>query len=58
MAQNPFTFNNAIGTIAVGQAFNVTWSPSTGTQDTVSLILREGESTDLVTVLTIACELG
>ena len=55
-AQNPFTFTS-LTSITAGTPFNITWAPSTGTTDTVSLVLRQGESTDLDTVETIACEL-
>ena len=56
-AQNPFTFTS-LTSIPAGTPFNITWAPSTGTTDTVSLVLRQGESTDLDTVETIACELS
>merc|ERR1711974_291923 len=52
-AQNPFTFTS-LTSITAGTPFNITWAPSTGTTDTVSLVLRQGESTDLDTVETIA----
>lgn len=52
-AQNPFTFTT-LTSIKAETPFNITWSPSTGTTDTVTLILRKGLSTDLDTVATIA----
>ncbi|PVH84284.1 hypothetical protein DL98DRAFT_512665 [Cadophora sp. DSE1049] len=52
-AQNPFSFTS-LTSITAGEPFNITWAPSTGTTDTVSLVLRQGESTDLDTVETIA----
>merc|ERR1712000_492239 len=44
----------SLTSITAGTPFNITWAPSTGTTDTVSLVLRQGESTDLDTVETIA----
>ncbi|KAL5329667.1 hypothetical protein ACEPPN_003182 [Leptodophora sp. 'Broadleaf-Isolate-01'] len=52
-AQNPFTFTS-LTSITAGTPFNITWAPSTGTTDTVSLVLRQGESTALDTIETIA----
>ena len=53
-AQNPFTFTSLPKSISVGTPFNITWAPSTGTTDTVSLILRQGDPDHLTTVATIA----
>ncbi|KAK0103331.1 hypothetical protein ONS95_005360 [Cadophora gregata] len=55
-AQNPFTFTS-LTSIKAGEPFNITWAPSTGTTDTISLVLRQGESTDLDTVETIASKI-
>ncbi|KAH7354735.1 Ser-Thr-rich glycosyl-phosphatidyl-inositol-anchored membrane family-domain-containing protein [Rhexocercosporidium sp. MPI-PUGE-AT-0058] len=55
-AQNPFTFTT-LTSITAGTPFNITWAPSTGTTDTVSLVLRQGESTSLDTVQTIASKI-
>ncbi|RDW60208.1 hypothetical protein BP5796_11814 [Coleophoma crateriformis] len=52
-AQNPFTFTT-LTSVTAGQQFNITWAPSTGTTDTVSLVLRQGNSANLDTVETIA----
>ena len=54
-AQNPFSFVSLPQSIPVGSPFNITWSPSTGTVDTVTLILRQGDANDLATIQTIAC---
>jgi hypothetical protein len=54
-AQNPFTFTTA-PVVSVGVPFNITWAPSTGTVQTVSLILRQGDATALNDVLNIASE--
>ncbi|KAF4629797.1 hypothetical protein G7Y89_g8346 [Cudoniella acicularis] len=59
-AQNPFTFPTAIGTITAGTPFNITWAPSTGTTDTVSLVLRQdqgGGPNNLAVVATIASKI-
>ncbi|KAH9214494.1 Ser-Thr-rich glycosyl-phosphatidyl-inositol-anchored membrane family-domain-containing protein [Leptodontidium sp. 2 PMI_412] len=55
-AQNPFTFTS-LTSITAGTPFNITWAPSTGTTDTVSLVLRQGESTALDTIETIASKI-
>lgn len=55
LAQNPFSFTTLPTSIPVGTPFNITWSPSTGTTDTVTLLLRQGDPNALVTVETIAC---
>lgn len=57
VAQNPFTFSTEIGTVEAGKGFNITWAPSTGTTDTVTLVLRQnqGDAKSLATVVTIAC---
>ncbi|CZS89098.1 uncharacterized protein RCO7_04687 [Rhynchosporium graminicola] len=55
-AQNPFTFTN-LASITAGTPFNITWAPSTGTSDTVSLVLRQGPSNALDTVETIAAKI-
>ncbi|RDW84366.1 hypothetical protein BP6252_01956 [Coleophoma cylindrospora] len=52
-AQNPFTFTT-LSSITAGQQFNITWAPSTGTTDTISLVLRQGNSANLNTIETIA----
>ena len=54
-AQNPFTFTT-LSTVTAGTPFNITWAPSTGTVDTVTLVLRQGEPSALTTVETIACK--
>jgi len=54
-AQNPFTFTTA-PVVKVGVPFNITWAPSTGTVETVSLILRQGDATALADVLNIASQ--
>jgi len=54
-AQNPFNFVSLPQSIPVGTPFNITWSPSTGTVDTVSLVLRQGDATNLAIIQTIAC---
>jgi hypothetical protein len=53
-AQNPFSFTT-LSTVTAGTPFNITWSPSTGTTDTVTLELRQGDPAHLTTVETIAC---
>jgi hypothetical protein len=53
-AQNPFSFTT-LTTVTAGTPFNITWSPSTGTTDTVTLVLRQGDPSHLATVETIAC---
>lgn len=50
-AQNAFTMTT-LSTITAGTPYNITWSPST--DGTVTLILRQGSSTSLDTVETIA----
>lgn len=55
-AQNPFTFNPLPTSIKVGEAFNITWSPSTGTQATVTIMLRQGDPDHLADVEVIASE--
>ncbi|CAL3966282.1 hypothetical protein PZA11_002983 [Diplocarpon coronariae] len=52
-AQNPFTFNE-LDSVTAGQPFTITWAPSTGSVDTVTLLLRQGDSDNLSTVETIA----
>lgn len=52
-AQNPFSFDS-LTSIKAGDNFNITWSPSTGTVDTVTLLLRDGNKAALNDVLTIA----
>lgn len=52
-AQNPFTFTTTPVVVA-GTPFNITWAPSTGTVDTVTLVLRQGDPAHLVDVATIA----
>jgi len=54
-AQNPFSINPLPQSISVGTPFNITWAPSTGATDTVSLLLRQGDPSHLATVATIAC---
>ncbi len=53
-AQNPFTFTT-LTSITAGTPFNITWAPSTGTVQTVTLVLRQGDPTHLNTIETIAC---
>jgi hypothetical protein len=53
-AQNPFSFVTLPASIKTGEPFEITWSPSTGTVDTVTLILRQGDPDHLATVITIA----
>lgn len=55
-AQNAFTLP-AIGSITAGQSFTITWTPTTGATDTVTLLLvqDQGNSAALVTVATITC---
>jgi hypothetical protein len=53
-AQNPFSFTT-LSTVTAGTPFNITWSPSTGTTDTITLLLRQGDPAHLTTVATIAC---
>lgn len=53
-AQNPFSFNTQ-PIVTAGVPFQITWSPSTGTTDTVTLLLKQGPAAQLTTVLTIAC---
>ncbi|KAH7397959.1 Ser-Thr-rich glycosyl-phosphatidyl-inositol-anchored membrane family-domain-containing protein [Cadophora sp. MPI-SDFR-AT-0126] len=55
-AQNPFTFTS-LTSIKAGEPFNITWAPSTGSTDTVSLVLRQGDSSNLETVETIASKI-
>ena len=50
-AANPFT-NTDYSTISAGQAFTITWSPTT--TGSVSLILVKGDPAALTTVSTIA----
>lgn len=52
-AQNAFSFTT-LTSVTAGTPFNITWVPSTGTQDTVTLVLRQGDSKDLATTQTIA----
>ncbi|KAL3417641.1 hypothetical protein PVAG01_10651 [Phlyctema vagabunda] len=52
-AQNPFTFTT-LSSITAGQPFDITWAPSTGDVQTVTLILRQGDPNNLNTVTTIA----
>jgi len=54
-AQNPFNFVSLPQSIPVGTPFNITWAPSTGTVDTVTLVLRQGNANNLATIQTIAC---
>jgi hypothetical protein len=53
-AQNPFSFTT-LSTVTAGTPFNITWSPSTGTTDTITLLLRQGDPAHLTTIATIAC---
>ncbi|CZR54224.1 uncharacterized protein PAC_04107 [Phialocephala subalpina] len=54
-AQNPFLYNPGdLTNITAGSSFDIKWAPSTGTQDTVTILLRQGNPDQLVTVLTIA----
>ena len=53
-AQNPFNFLTT-PVVKVGTPFNITWSPSTGTTDTITLLLRQGNPNALTNVETIAC---
>ncbi|RQM04945.1 hypothetical protein DH86_00004290 [Scytalidium sp. 3C] len=55
-AQNPFTFTT-LTSINAGKEFNITWEPSTGTTDPVNIILRQGNSNALSTVMTIASKI-
>ncbi|PBP21612.1 hypothetical protein BUE80_DR007642 [Diplocarpon rosae] len=55
-AQNPFTFTE-LDSVTAGQPFTITWAPSTGTTDTVTLLLRQGDEKDLATVETIAANI-
>ncbi|KAE9373183.1 hypothetical protein N431DRAFT_482286 [Stipitochalara longipes BDJ] len=52
-AQNPFTLST-LTSIAAGTPFNITWAPSTGAVDTITLLLRQGDPTHLSTIQTIA----
>ncbi|KAH8747270.1 Ser-Thr-rich glycosyl-phosphatidyl-inositol-anchored membrane family-domain-containing protein [Hyaloscypha finlandica] len=52
-AQNPFTFTT-LTSITAGTSINITWAPSTGTVDTITLLLRQGDPTHLSTIATIA----
>jgi len=52
-AQNPFTFTT-LTSITAGTPINITWAPSTGTVDTITLLLRQGDPTHLSTIATIA----
>jgi hypothetical protein len=54
-AQNPFTMTTMPTAIQAGQPFTITWNPSTGTTDTISLVLRQGDPDHLNTVTTIVC---
>lgn len=56
VAQNPFSLAPLPQSIPVGTPFNITWLPSTGTVDTVTLVLRQGPQDDLATIQTIACK--
>lgn len=54
-AQNPFLYNPGdLTNITAGSTFEIKWAPSTGTTDTVTILLRQGNPDQLVTVLTIA----
>ncbi|PBP26211.1 hypothetical protein BUE80_DR002829 [Diplocarpon rosae] len=55
-AQNPFTFTE-LNSVTAGQSFTITWAPSTGSTDTVTLLLRQGDEKDLGTVETIAANI-
>ncbi|PMD49849.1 uncharacterized protein K444DRAFT_670669 [Hyaloscypha bicolor E] len=52
-AQNPFTFTT-LTSVTAGTPINITWAPSTGTVDTITLVLRQGDPTHLSTIATIA----
>lgn len=52
-AQNPFTFTT-LTSVTAGTPFNITWAPSTGTTDTVTILLRQGDPKSLTTVATVA----
>jgi len=54
-AQNPFLYNAGdLTSLTAGSTFTIQWAPSTGTTDTVTLLLRQGDPSSLVTVLTVA----
>jgi hypothetical protein len=53
-AQNPFAFTSPKSVIT-GIPINITWAPSPGTVDTVTLLLWRGNSTQLSAIATIAC---
>lgn len=52
-AQNEFTMTT-LSTITAGKPYTITWAPSPGTS-AVNLVLRQGDSSALSTVETIAC---
>jgi hypothetical protein len=52
--QNPFILTTG-SAVTAGTPFNITWSPDTGTTDTITLVLRNGSLTSLETVESIAC---
>ncbi|KUJ11203.1 uncharacterized protein LY89DRAFT_239475 [Mollisia scopiformis] len=55
MAQNPFLYNPGdLTSITAGSSFMIKWAPSTGTTDTVTILLRQGNPAQLTTVETIA----
>ncbi|KAH8591983.1 hypothetical protein B0O99DRAFT_690048 [Bisporella sp. PMI_857] len=56
-AQNPFSFATLPQSIPVGQQFNITWIPTTGATDTITLVLRQGNPLLLDTVGIIAANL-
>ncbi|KAE8447516.1 hypothetical protein EG329_010646 [Mollisiaceae sp. DMI_Dod_QoI] len=59
IAQNPFTYNAGdLTSITAGSSFTIKWGASTGTTDTVTLYLRQGDPSKLVTVMTIASSIN
>lgn len=52
-ADNAFTMTGPYNVVA-GTPFNITWASTTGSSDTVSLFLRQGDANALNTVATIA----
>ncbi|KAH8820373.1 Ser-Thr-rich glycosyl-phosphatidyl-inositol-anchored membrane family-domain-containing protein [Xylogone sp. PMI_703] len=55
-AQNPFTFTT-LSSVTAGDQFNITWQPSTGTSNTVTIVLRSGDKDALKIVSTIAANI-
>ena len=54
--QNPITYPTGSDTLDAGKTDVIKWTPTTGSTDKITLVLRSGKSTDLGTVETICGE--